>query len=308
MKYTIEHLAETAKKYNSKNEFRKNATAEYSASYRYNKKNPGFIDEICSHMKTEKELRSKYIKNTKEVLLKEAKKYNTRNEFRTKNSKMYKALLKLDKKEKGLMDKACSHMKTYSDIRKTPLKVFRQKALECETKTEFRNKYPSLYKRALEISRTTKRKNFMKDICSHMKDLVIERELNYTKNIFVPKLRKVLRKRNIKFNIHQEYRISNDSRIDILVEIKNKSGSIFIPIEVKHDYSEWTKTHIKEQVQKYNRYFKTMNNTTKTYLISPNGKYGEKAEKFISKIEKALDKKEKLEKPVYVANKTAYKN
>ena len=307
MRQTIEHVENTALMYMSRKEFKTNAPAEYSAACRFKKKDPKFMDRICSHMKTTNEIRKKYIRNTKSVLLKEAKKYNSRNEFRLKNSKMYKALLKLDKKEKGLMDKACSHMKTYNEIRTTPLKEFKEKALECETKTEFRNKYPSLYKRALEISRTTKRKRFMKDICSHMKDLVVERELEFTKEIFVPKLRKLLIKHKLKFKIHQEKILTKDSRIDLILEIKGKE-TYFIPIEVKHDYSEWTKNSIQVQIRKYNKYFKEQKNTSKTYLVSPKGKYGESMEEFLKKLNKAIKTKNKLEKPIYVGNSEKFKN
>jgi hypothetical protein len=307
MKQTIEHVTKTALKFNNKKDFRKYATAEWSAAYRFNKTVPNFVNNICSHMLTEKELREKYRVYTKPILLKEAKKYKTRNDFRTKSPQHYKALLKMDKKEKGLMDRACSHMKSYTEIRKTPLKVFKEKALECNTKTEFRNKYPSLYKRALQISRTTKRKNFMKQICSHMKDLIIEREHDFTKNEFIPNIRKLLRKHKIKFKIHREYLLDDKSRIDVLIEIKGKE-TYFIPVEVKHDYSEWTKNQIQLQIRKYNKYFQNHKNTTKTYLISPKGKYGESMDIFFKKLDSAIKNKHKIEKPIYVGNPNKFKN
>lgn len=305
MRQTKEHVRKTALKYTSRKEFKMNSTAEYSAACRFKKEDSTFMDSICSHMKSTNEVRKKYLKYTKSILLKEAKKYKTRNDFRKTEPQMYKALLKMDKKEKGLMDKACSHMKTYSELRKTPLKEYRKRALECKTKTEFRKKYPSLYKGALEINKT--KANFMQSICSHMIDLIEERELNYTKQTLVPELRKMLRKYRLKFKIHQEYVVNQRDRVDLVIEIKGKV-TYYIPIEVKHDYSEWSEKQIKEQILKYNRFFNNQKNTTKTYLVSPKGKYGESAKDFINKLESSIKNKHKLEKPNYVKNIKSFKN
>lgn len=307
MKQTIEHITKTAKRFDSKIEFRKNATAEWSAAYRFNKKNPNFINKICSHMKSGKELREKYRVYTKTVLLKEAKKYKTRNDFRENSTQYYKALLKMDKKEKGLMDKACKHMKSYKEVREYPIKEVIEKALECNTRSEFKEKHNGHYRRGLEIAKTKGNTKFMDKICSHMIDLVTEREKKYTRDSFIPLIRSTLRKHKLKFKIHYEYKLNKNSRIDLIIEIKGKE-IYFIPVEVKHDYSEWSEKSLQEQIRKYNQFFKEKKNTTKTFLVSPKGRYGESEESFIKKINDAINNKTELDKPNYVENPSSFKN
>lgn len=288
MRQTKEHILKVAKKFKSRKEFKMKATAEYSAALRFNKKESGFMDKVCNHMKSTNEVRKKYLKYSKKILIEEAKKYPTRNEFRINANKEYKALLKLSKEDNTILRKAFSHTESYTKQRSSSFEKVKESSLSYETKTQFRKSNPSLYKKALSISKNNNK--LKKELFSHMRCLVVERELDYTKNELVPEIRKILRKNRIKFSIHQEVILNKNARIDLVIEIKGKE-SIFIPVEVKHDFSDWTNSEINKQLSKYNNHFKRKKNTTKTILISPKGRYGVSSLTFLKELDKSIKNK-----------------
>ena len=93
-KYTNEHLAETAKKFNSRSQFKKEAPYEYKLAWER-----GLLDKCCSHMPN---LHNSW---TIEKLIEIAKQYPTRDEFKKGNPQAYDAAHR-----KEVIDECCAHM------------------------------------------------------------------------------------------------------------------------------------------------------------------------------------------------------
>lgn len=95
--WTKERCFKEAKKYKTRNEFKKMSRSAYSKAHA-----EGWINHICSHMKSQKRNFSSW---TKKELGAIAKKYSYRSEFRKHEPTASKIADKL-----GIMDKICSHM------------------------------------------------------------------------------------------------------------------------------------------------------------------------------------------------------
>lgn len=91
-------------KYSKRWSFQKNSVNTYSAA-----KSHGWLDSICSHMKSVKPEPNFW---SKENIISEAKKYTSRNEFRKKATYLYKIMT-----QNGWTDEVCSHL---------PIKIYRK--------------------------------------------------------------------------------------------------------------------------------------------------------------------------------------
>lgn len=92
---TEEELAEIAKRYTSKKEFREKETYAYNSII-----HRGILDKLCGHMENGGPLRSE------EELAKIANKYDVLKDFREKEQKTYGLIV-----SRGLLEKLCGHMK-----------------------------------------------------------------------------------------------------------------------------------------------------------------------------------------------------
>lgn len=144
LKWTDEMLAEEAKKYSTRMEFKKECHAAYKASCRIGKY---FMDMICSHMKS--------IKWKDKELQDEAKKYGRRIDFQNNSNGAYLAALR---KGKEFLDKICAHMEAYF---KWTEKLLAKEAWKYETRLEFSRESSGAYKAALSMG-------IMDKICEHM--------------------------------------------------------------------------------------------------------------------------------------------
>jgi hypothetical protein len=92
-------------------------------------------------------------------LKKEAKKFRTRSEFKTKSSYAYNSALRM-----GVIDEICGHME--SPIKKhgfwNKFDECKKAALKYKSKMEFAKNEPGAYRSAL-------RNGFLNEICLHMK-------------------------------------------------------------------------------------------------------------------------------------------
>jgi hypothetical protein len=131
-----EHCIEESKKYNSRNEFRKGNQSAYWASLKY-----GYIDEM-DWLTKRKSVKRGFLKN-KELILEEARKYNSRSEFRKNNRNFYEAACRygyLD--EIGWTPNKKSHPKGYWDNIDNVIKEVRN----YKSKKELKEKNSYLYK------------------------------------------------------------------------------------------------------------------------------------------------------------------
>ena len=95
--WTHEAVAEEAKKYSRKKDFRDHS----SGAYRYATQN-GIVDDICQHMKNDREW-------TMEALTEEAKKYSLIREFRRLSPYAFSVCCK-----KKILSSVCEHMADFS--------------------------------------------------------------------------------------------------------------------------------------------------------------------------------------------------
>jgi len=109
--WTPEKIREVALNYNNGSEFRCDKEGlglkAYQAAKWYNKTHPGFLDDICSHIK-------KNYHWTPEKIREVALMYNNTNKFihdhEGLGSKAYNAALQYNKTHPGFLDDICSHM------------------------------------------------------------------------------------------------------------------------------------------------------------------------------------------------------
>jgi len=147
-----QEIESEAKKYQTKDEFKKNSSAFYAAK----KISKDFFDQVTSHMK----VLSKRWSN--EELENEAKKYTTKALFMAANPKAYGAAMR---RGEEFWNRVTSHMpkihKTWTDD------LLRQEAQKYSTPTEFSKFSSSAY----QLSRG-KGKEFFDDITSHMDRII----------------------------------------------------------------------------------------------------------------------------------------
>lgn len=143
MRWTYEMLAEEAKKYKTKSEFRKGSPSAYTIAYRY-----GIMDKICTHMTP---LLHKW---SEEELAQEALKYMTRKEFEVGSKNAYAAACRC-----GILDKICAHMQV--NYHKWTEEELVQEALKYKTRVDFINGSPAAYGYA-------RARGLLDKICAHM--------------------------------------------------------------------------------------------------------------------------------------------
>ncbi len=141
-----------ALKYSSKNEFKVKSNGAYSAACKN-----GWLNEICSHMISRNKPKNYY---TLEICAIEAKKYNSKKEFKQMNPSAYSAACK-----NGWLDVICSHMISFKKPKGywTEEKCHKE-ALNYKTRTEFSIGSQAAYHAACK-------NGWLDVICSHMIDI-----------------------------------------------------------------------------------------------------------------------------------------
>ena len=148
-KWTLEVLITEASKYSTRKEFRTKNPRAYGATVEKN-----ILDKVCGHM-------VRLIKPsgywTKTRILKEAKQFNTRSEFKSNSSTAYGTARK-----KGWLEEACSHMQLKQKPRGYwTLDNIKIEAKKYNTRGEFVKGSVSAYSIAA-------RNNWLDEACSHM--------------------------------------------------------------------------------------------------------------------------------------------
>ena len=141
LKYTDEELADIAKKYNRRQDFRKNDRNAYKAAYSRGK---DFYNTICSHMTAGRRVYGTY---TITELRNRAKKFKTRSEFVKNDKTAYHQCHKM-----GILDDVCKHMKRIHAEKWTKeslIKFVKQKKFK--TRTEFNKKASGAYTAAWKM-------------------------------------------------------------------------------------------------------------------------------------------------------------
>lgn len=146
--YTLNSCAETALKYNTRTEFRKNAISAYNFAWKHK-----ILDSICTHMIV------KQSKWTNKMLENLALKYTTKKEFNHNNKSAYITAL-----NRGIIDSICAHMSSGRFTWTIELCMLESK--KYKTKGDFALKSQSAYQSA-------RKNNWLESICSHMKSPII---------------------------------------------------------------------------------------------------------------------------------------
>ena len=151
-KWNLEKIKEEAKKYPTRNEFRKQSGGAYEWA-----RTNGLLDAVCTHMKRPKKWDLAKIKA-------EAKKYNSRNEFRKKAGGAYQWAI-----ANGLLDEICTHMqRPPSATKKWNLNKIKGEAKKYNYRNEFKKNAGGAYYSA----RTN---GILDEVCAHMKYTVREK-------------------------------------------------------------------------------------------------------------------------------------
>ena len=148
-KWTKEEILKEAKQYNSIAEFNKANGSAYNAALKL-----GLKKEIKKHM-TNLTRPARYW--TKDKVLKEAKKYNTRSEFHKNSSSAF-----LYAKKLGIREECYKHMETPSRIRKWTPEAVAKEARKYKSRSEFQRNSRGAYKAAKDLG-------IKNEVCRHMK-------------------------------------------------------------------------------------------------------------------------------------------
>ncbi|OQB48436.1 MAG: GIY-YIG catalytic domain protein [bacterium ADurb.Bin157] len=145
--WNFDKCLEEALEYETRKEFKENSASAYGSA-RKNK----WLDEICSHMKSNINPKNYW---TKKRCHEEALKYKSRTEFNRKSGSAYSAAIKL-----GILDTICLHMD------KKPWGIWtkekcHKEALKYKTKKDFKTGCSSAYYSATK-------NGFLDEICRHM--------------------------------------------------------------------------------------------------------------------------------------------
>lgn len=147
--WTKEECALIAKKYKKRTDMMKNDSKAYYAAKEY-----GWLDQICTHMKSRKHVERNYW--TKEHCQERALKYKHRSDFKIGDGSAYSTAVR-----NGWLDEICSHMTKPTPKIKWTKEECHKVALRYKTALEFRKQERSVYATALH-------KGWLEDICSHM--------------------------------------------------------------------------------------------------------------------------------------------
>ena len=144
--WTNQMLAEEARKYETREDFKRGRGDAYLVAVRH-----GILGVICGHMK------SSYTDWTNEMLAEEARKYETKAAFRKANRGAYQVAVK-----RGIRRDICGHMKHGST--KWTDEMLAEEARKYETRADFR-------KGDLGAHAAAWKRGILDDICGHMEAL-----------------------------------------------------------------------------------------------------------------------------------------
>lgn len=151
-KWSLESCREVAKKCKSRKEFMDNFSSGYQMSLKH-----GWLDEICSHMKTTRKRDGHW--NIKENCITEAKKFKLRIDFLKGSPSAYNSCRK-----HGWLKEAYEHM----ELSRKPklfwndLKNLRKEAKKYKTRNQFKRNSTYVYGAAIRLK-------LLDTICAHMK-------------------------------------------------------------------------------------------------------------------------------------------
>ena len=159
-----------------------------------------------------------------------------------------------------------------------------------EEARKFKN-YSDFHKKSRGADGAAQRLGILNKACSHMIF-----QVNLREKKFIDSLCRKIKKIDLNIKIEKEVKIAKDSRIDLIIHLPEFELSI--PVEVKHgDSTGWTESHVKEQKSRYDKILRNRKGFTRTYVVSPKGKWGHSEKEFLDII-KHLIKHEELYNPV----------
>lgn len=148
VKWTDEAILEEAKKYSSKEDFRKACSAAYTIAHKR-----GIIEKVCSHMASSRKTRDYW---TFEQCQKAASKYQSRNDFKKNDGSAYSTAVR-----NGWIEQICTHMIKPAPKIKWTHKKLAEEAKKFQTKKDFKMFSHSAYVTAVK-------NGVLDEICSHM--------------------------------------------------------------------------------------------------------------------------------------------
>lgn len=151
VKWTDEAIYEEAKKYSSKEEFRKACSAAYTIAHK-----KGIIDKACSHMVSSRKGRDYW---TFERCHNAALEYQSRMEFKKNEGSAYSTAVR-----KGWIEQICTHMVKPTPKIKWTYEKLAEEAKKHKTKKDFKLFSHSAYVTAV-------RNGVLDDVCRHMQSL-----------------------------------------------------------------------------------------------------------------------------------------
>lgn len=147
--WTFENCKLEALKYESRSKFNKNSSRAYVQAL-----NNGWLDDICSHMKSYTKPKNYWTKKRCQI---EAMKYNTRSGFQKNSNSAYSKASR-----ENWLDEICAHMiGTKKPNNYWTKEKCAEISIQFNTKSEFRKNHPNVYAQA-------HRKGILDEICSHM--------------------------------------------------------------------------------------------------------------------------------------------
>jgi len=259
-KWTLEEAHKIAKKYKTRNEFRKNYYGCYLACCRNN-----WLDKICSHMISGRDIiKSKW---TFAEAHKIAKKYKTRSEFRKDHYGCYLACCR-----NNWLDKICSHMISGRDIMKSKwtLAEVRKIAKKYKTRSEFRKDNYSCYLACC-------RNNWLGKVCSNMPEYAkqnrqedkLKKRIDQTLSQYLKKTKNNNRKLN-RGEYCREYYLNRNNIIDYVLYFDQKYG---------FEFKITANTNQKSLTKQANRYRQLIglkqHRVKKVITVTDTGKYAD---------------------------------
>ncbi len=138
-KWTPATLCVEVRKYRTLAEFKQHSRGAYHAAWK-----TGILDSLCAGLKRTKQPNGKW---TRAAVLREAKKYRTRNEFLANAGGAYHAARRFE-----LMKQACAHMRQFTLPKGswTQAKILKS-ARTCGDRTQFQREFPGAYDAAIRL-------------------------------------------------------------------------------------------------------------------------------------------------------------
>ena len=212
IKWTYEKIVEEAKKYETRREFKKESLGYMAAT------NRGILDEVCQHMK---ETPKKKIKWSDDMIVKEAKKYQTRGEFAQKSLNAYNSA-----RNRGILDDVCSHMDSVL------INWTHEMILEEAKKYQTRN----YFKRNSKAYAIARERCILDDVCSHMDSVLI----NWTHEMILEEAKKHKTRYDFQKNNSKAYEAAKTR--GILDEVCSHMEVLFV---------NWKDEIVLEEAKKY---------------------------------------------------------